>query len=67
MRFSSGDLHYIDYTARLLDQELIAGTTHLGPHRKVSLAMDYPATQLWRSKSRTTMETRRRHGSAAGS
>lgn len=42
MRFSSGDLHYIDYTARLLDQELIAGTTHLGPHRKVSLAMDYP-------------------------
>ncbi|RGP63361.1 hypothetical protein FLONG3_9922 [Fusarium longipes] len=42
MRFSSGDLHYIDYTARLLDQELIAGTTHLGPHRKVSLSMDYP-------------------------
>ncbi|KAF5017956.1 hypothetical protein F66182_10085 [Fusarium sp. NRRL 66182] len=34
-------LHYIDYTARLLDQELIAGTTHLGPHRKVSLSMDY--------------------------
>ncbi|KAJ4130988.1 hypothetical protein NW768_006527 [Fusarium equiseti] len=42
MRFSSGDLHYIDYTARLLDQELIAGTTHLGPHRKVALSMDYP-------------------------
>ncbi|KAG8675060.1 hypothetical protein FPOAC1_001037 [Fusarium poae] len=42
MRFSSGDLHYIDYTARLLDQELVAGTTHLGPHRKVSLSMDYP-------------------------
>ncbi|KIL95157.1 hypothetical protein FAVG1_02089 [Fusarium avenaceum] len=41
MRFSSGDLHYIDYTARLLNQELIAGTTHLGPHRKVSLSMDY--------------------------
>ncbi|KAF4456833.1 hypothetical protein F53441_1130 [Fusarium austroafricanum] len=35
------DLHYIDYTARLLNQELIAGTTHLGPHRKVSLSMDY--------------------------
>ncbi|KAJ0145092.1 hypothetical protein HZ326_12180 [Fusarium oxysporum f. sp. albedinis] len=41
MRFSSGDLHYIDYTARLLNQELIVGTTHLGPHRKVSLSMDY--------------------------
>ncbi|KAG4265770.1 hypothetical protein FPRO03_01054 [Fusarium proliferatum] len=41
LRFSSGDLHYIDYTARLLNQELIAGTTHLGPHRKVSLSMDY--------------------------
>ncbi|KAM5369890.1 hypothetical protein ACJZ2D_008791 [Fusarium nematophilum] len=35
------DLHYIDYTARLLDQELIAGTTHLGPPRKVSISMDY--------------------------
>ncbi|UPK99269.1 hypothetical protein LCI18_010204 [Fusarium solani-melongenae] len=41
MRFSSGDLHYIDYTARLLDQELIAGTTHLGPPRRVSISMDY--------------------------
>ncbi|KAF9769406.1 hypothetical protein IL306_013165 [Fusarium sp. DS 682] len=28
-------------TARLLNQELIAGTTHLGPHRKVFLSMDY--------------------------
>ncbi|KAF5973261.1 hypothetical protein FBULB1_8397 [Fusarium bulbicola] len=37
----ASDLHYIDYTARLLNQELIAGTTHLGPHRKVSLSMDY--------------------------
>ncbi|KAF7562175.1 hypothetical protein G7046_g1962 [Stylonectria norvegica] len=35
------DLHYIDYTARLLDQELIAGTTHLGPPRKVAISMDY--------------------------
>lgn len=35
------DLHYIDYTARLLDQELVAGTTHLGPPRTVSLSMDY--------------------------
>ncbi|KAF4985027.1 hypothetical protein FDECE_16883 [Fusarium decemcellulare] len=35
------DLHYIDYTARLLDQELIAGTTHLGPPRRVSISMDY--------------------------
>ncbi|KAM5355956.1 hypothetical protein ACJ41O_002602 [Fusarium nematophilum] len=35
------NLHYIDYTARLLDQELIAGTTHLGPPRKVSISMDY--------------------------
>ncbi|KAF4469049.1 hypothetical protein FALBO_4066 [Fusarium albosuccineum] len=34
-------LHYIDYTARLLDQELIAGTTHLGPPRRVSISMDY--------------------------
>ncbi|KAH6997915.1 hypothetical protein BKA56DRAFT_12128 [Ilyonectria sp. MPI-CAGE-AT-0026] len=42
MRFSSGDLHYIDYTARLLDQELIAGTTHLGPPRQVAISMDYP-------------------------
>ncbi|KAH7171069.1 hypothetical protein EDB81DRAFT_837616 [Dactylonectria macrodidyma] len=42
MRFSSGDLHYIDYTARLLDQELIAGTTHLGPPRTVAISMDYP-------------------------
>ncbi|CAM1506804.1 Fc.00g064450.m01.CDS01 [Cosmosporella sp. VM-42] len=41
MRFSSGELHYIDYTARLLDQELIAGTTHLGPPRKVAISMDY--------------------------
>lgn len=38
---SIADLHYIDYTARLLDQELIAGTTHLGPPRTVSLSMDY--------------------------
>ncbi|KAK7424884.1 hypothetical protein QQX98_000159 [Neonectria punicea] len=42
MRFSSGDLHYIDYTARLLDQELITGTTHLGPPRQVAISMDYP-------------------------
>ncbi|KAI5466349.1 hypothetical protein BGZ63DRAFT_438157 [Mariannaea sp. PMI_226] len=42
MRFSSGELHYIDYTARLLDQELIAGTTHLGPPRQVAISMDYP-------------------------
>ncbi|KAH6898701.1 hypothetical protein B0T10DRAFT_454020 [Thelonectria olida] len=42
MRFSTGELHYIDYTARLLDQELIAGTTHLGPPRQVAISMDYP-------------------------
>ncbi|KAK7420472.1 hypothetical protein QQZ08_010388 [Neonectria magnoliae] len=42
MRFTSGDLHYIDYTARLLDQELIAGTTHIGPPRQVAISMDYP-------------------------
>lgn len=40
------ELHYIDYIARLLDKELIAGTTHLGPPRQVAISMDYPENPI---------------------
>lgn len=38
------DIHYIDVTTRLLDQELVAGTTHVGQPRTVSVSLDYSST-----------------------
>lgn len=36
---SSQDTHYIDVATHLLDQELIAGTTHVGPPRAVTVSL----------------------------
>lgn len=37
-------MHYVDVTTQLLDQELVAGTTHVGQPRNISVSLDYSNT-----------------------